>query len=217
MLLYGSGANGKSVYFEIVMRLLGPENVSNFSLEKLTTEPAYRAQIQNKLLNYASEISGNLESTMFKNLASIEPVEARLLYGQAFTMTNYAKLLANTNELPNTPEHTHAYFRRFLIVPFSVTIPAEKQDKQLANRIIDTELSGVFNWMLGGLRRLLAQGDFTNPEKVRAQLEDYKKQSDSVRLFLEENEYKPDADYYTALKDLYREYRLTALKMDSGP
>ena len=207
MLLYGSGANGKSVYFEIVMRLLGPENVSNFSLEKLTTEPAYRAQIQNKLLNYASEISGNLESTIFKNLASIEPVEARLLYGQAFTMTNYAKLLANTNELPNAPEHTHAYFRRFLIVPFSVTIPAEKQDKQLANRIIDTELSGVFNWMLGGLRRLLAQGDFTNPEKVRAQLEDYKKQSDSVRLFLEENQYEPDADHYTALKDLYREYR----------
>lgn len=207
MLLYGSGANGKSVFFEIIMKLLGRENVSNFSFEKLTNEPAYRAQIQNKLLNYASEISGNLESTVFKNMVSCEPVEARLLYGQAFTMTNYAKLLANTNELPNTPEHTHAYFRRFLIVPFSVTIPDDKQDKQLAAKIIESELSGVFNWVLNGLRRLLEQGNFTDCEAVRAQLDDYKRQSDSVRLFLDESEYKPDADYYTALKELYREYK----------
>ncbi|GAB4023675.1 phage/plasmid primase, P4 family [Spirosoma migulaei] len=217
MLLYGSGANGKSVFFEIVMGLLGKPNVSNFTLEKLTTEPAYRAQIQNKLLNYASEISGNLESTTFKALVSGEPVEARLLYGQAFTMTNYAKLLANTNELPNSPEHTHAYFRRFLIVPFNITIPEAEQDKQLADRIIQMELSGVFNWVLAGLRRLLAQGNFTPCEAVQEQLDIYKKQSDSVRLFLDESEYSVGSDRYVLLKDLYRDYRAYCLESGMPP
>ncbi|NDU95247.1 DNA primase [Spirosoma terrae] len=207
MLLYGSGANGKSVFFEIIMGLLGTENVSNYSFEKLTTEPAYRAQIANKLLNYASEISGNLESTVFKALASGEPVEARLLYGQAFTMTDYAKLLANTNELPAAPEHSHAYFRRFLIVPFTVTIPDHEQDKQLAAKIIANELPGVFNWVLAGLRRLLAQGRFTDPAAVRHQLEVYRSQSDTARLFIDENAYQADLDRYTTLQELYREYK----------
>ncbi|OGV31935.1 MAG: hypothetical protein A3E88_07330 [Legionellales bacterium RIFCSPHIGHO2_12_FULL_35_11] len=44
-----------------------------------------------------------------------------------------------------------AYFRRFLIIPFQVTIPEAEQDKQLAQKIIKSELSGVFNWVLQGL------------------------------------------------------------------
>ena len=208
LLLYGSGANGKSVFFEIVTALLGPDNVSHYSLQSLTNEPAYcRAHLATKLVNYASEINGKLEADTFKQMVSGEPVEARLPYGQPFILTNYAKLIFNCNELPADVEHTPAYFRRFLIVPFSVTIPEHEQDKQLAPKIIQAELSGVFNWILDGLRRLLKQGRFTDSEKVRAQLENYKRQSDTVRLFLDEQGYQASPDNYTPLKDLYREYK----------
>ncbi|MCC5612896.1 phage/plasmid primase, P4 family [Nostoc sp. CHAB 5834] len=207
LLLYGSGANGKSVFFEIVTALLGKENVSHYSLQSLTNEPAYcRAHLATKLVNYASEINGKLEADTFKQMVSGEPVEARLPYGQPFILTNYAKLIFNCNELPADVEHTPAYFRRFLIVPFGVTIPDHEQDKQLAPKIIDSELSGVFNWVLGGLRRLLAQGRFTDCEAVVAQLEAYKRQSDTVRLFLDEQGYQVSSDT-TPLKDLYRDYK----------
>lgn len=36
LILYGTGANGKSVFFEIINALLGVENVSNYSLQSLT-------------------------------------------------------------------------------------------------------------------------------------------------------------------------------------
>jgi putative DNA primase/helicase len=208
LLLYGSGANGKSVFFEIVTALLGPDNVSHYSLQSLTNEPAYcRAHLATKLVNYASEINGKLEADTFKQMVSGEPVEARLPYGQPFILTNYAKLIFNCNELPADVEHTPAYFRRFLIVPFGVTIPDHEQDKQLAAKIISSELSGVFNWILAGLQRLLAQGRFTDCEAVRAQLEAYKRQSDTVRLFLDEQGYQASTDH-TPLKDLYQAYKV---------
>lgn len=218
LLLYGSGANGKSVFFEIVTALLGKENVSHYSLQSLTNEPAYcRAHLATKLVNYASEINGKLEADTFKQMVSGEPVEARLPYGQPFILTNYAKLIFNCNELPADVEHTPAYFRRFLIVPFGVTIPESEQDKQLAAKIINAELSGVFNWVLAGLRRLLAQGRFTDCQAVNDQLEAYKRQSDTVRVFLDDQAYEVSTTSHTPLKDLYRDYKTFCLENGYRP
>jgi len=147
LLLYGTGANGKSVFFEIVNAMLGEENVSTFTLQTLTDIERggpYRAKIADKLVNYASEINGKLETSMFKKMVSGEPLEAKALYSQPHQITDYAKLIFNCNELPKDTEQTHAFFRRFLIVPFNVTIPEDEQDSQLPQRIIKTELSGIF-------------------------------------------------------------------------
>lgn len=209
LILYGSGANGKSVFFEIVKALIGKENMSNYSLSSLTNESGYqRAKIGNVLVNYGSEINSKLESSLFKQLVSGEPVEARLPYGEPFTLTQYAKLIFNCNELPRDVEHTTAYFRRFLIVPFDVTIPPEERDSQLHIKIIENELSGIFNWVLEGLHRLLSQKQFTECEAVDKALNDYKKQSDSVMQFLSENRYESHPNEYIKIMDLYDEYKL---------
>jgi len=215
LLLYGTGANGKSVLFEIVNALLGQANVSSFSLQSLTNENGYyRAKLQNLLVNYASEINGNLDTSILKQLISGEPTEARLPYGEPFNITNYAKLIFNVNELPREVEHTNAYFRRFLIVPFDVTIPEHKQDKELAKKIIDNELAGVFNWVLDGLKRLLEQKGFSDCEAAKLQVEKYKRQSDTVQQFIEENEYQADPTHYELFKDVYTNYR--AFCMENG-
>ncbi|WP_017732240.1 DNA primase family protein [Nafulsella turpanensis] len=208
LILYGTGANGKSVFFEIVSALLGTENTSNYSLQNLTEEKGYyRVKIAHKLVNYASEINGKLESAVFKQLVSGEPVEACAKYGQPFTMKQYAKLIFNCNELPKDVEHTNAYFRRFLIIPFDVTIPPEEQDKQLHTKIIENELSGVFNWVIEGLNRLLEQKRFTDCEAVKQAVEQYKSQSDSVKMFIDENDYQSSPTDYRLIKELYPEYK----------
>jgi putative DNA primase/helicase len=208
LVLYGTGANGKSVFFEIVNALLGVENVSSYSLQSLTNDNGYfRAKLANKLVNYASEINGNLEASIFKQLVSGEPVEARLPYGQPFNLKQYAKLIFNCNELPKDVEHTNAYFRRFLIIPFDVTIPPQEQDKQLHIKIIENELSGVFNWVLDGLNRLLLQKRFSECEAAKKAVEQYRIESDSVQMFLSEYEYSVSVTKEIALKELFNEYR----------
>jgi putative DNA primase/helicase len=213
LLLYGSGANGKSVLFDIINALLGRENISNFSMSNLLEEHN-RALIAYKLLNYGSEINATRTRDEFKNLVSTEPIQARLKYGNSFTMENYAKLAFNCNELPKDFDHQNAYFRRLLIIPFRVTIPENKQDKTLANKIIENELAGVFNWIIDGLKRLLKTEKFTESTIVKETLETYKRESDSVACFIGENSYKPSAESYVLLKTLYAEYR--AFCVDDG-
>jgi putative DNA primase/helicase len=206
LLLYGSGANGKSVFFDIISALLGKENVTNYSLQKVTTSEYTRAKLSGKLLNYASEISGDLKTAVFKQLISGEPVEARLPYGEPFILENYAKFIFNCNELPKDVEHNHAYFRRLLPIPFNVTIPAEQQDKKLASKIINEELPGVFNWMITGLKRLVEQRCFTDCPLISEMVEQYKLESDTTQLFLQDMDYRRSEKVKIALVEIYRQY-----------
>jgi putative DNA primase/helicase len=208
LILYGTGANGKSVFFEIVSKLIGRENISNFSLSSLTNESGYyRAQFANKLLNYASEINGKLEASKFKQLVSGEPIEARLPYGQPFVLEKYGKFIFNCNELPTQVEHTYAFFRRFIIVPFEVQIPVDEQDKNLPIKITNSELSGVFNWVLEGLWRLQDKKQFTTSDLVNKQLVEYRDAADNVKQFLKDDGYIKSIDKYIKMKDLYRKYQ----------
>lgn len=209
LLLYGTGANGKSVFFEIVNALLGSENISNYSLQSITSDSAYyRAKLANKLVNYASEINGKHDAGIFKQMASGEAIEARLPYGQPHILYQYAKLIFNCNELPKDTEQTNAFFRRFLIIPFDVTIPEPKQDKNLHTKIIESELSGVFNWVLEGLNRLLSQKRFSDCEAAQKAVERYRTESDSVKMFINENQYEKSTDDYELTKDLYNKYKI---------
>ena len=92
-------------------------------------------------------------------------------------------------------------------MPFAVTIPEAEQDKQLAATIIQNELAGVFNWILAGLGRVLAQQGFTDCEAARQQLDMYKLKSDTVKLYLNEYEYRASAESYLPTAEVYSQYR----------
>lgn len=209
LLLFGGGENGKSVIFDVINGLFGKVNITNLSLSDLLQEHN-RALIANTLLNYGSEINAGTTRDVFKNLVSCEPIMARQKYGIPFLMENYAKLCFNCNELPRDIEQTRAYFRRLLIIPFRVTIPESEQDKTLANKIIESELSGVFNWILEGLRRLLKNERFSESAIITAEVETYRKESDSAAMFVEEMSYQKvcDRNRATYLKAIYSDYKL---------
>ena len=217
LILFGHGANGKSVVFEVINAIFGKDNVSNVSLESISKDQYYRAMLANKLLNYSSEISNRLQAEKFKQLTSGEPIEARLPYGQPMILTDYARLAFNCNELPKDVEHSEAFFRRFLIIPFDVTIPEGKRNPKLAREIIESELSGVFNWILNGLRRLLLQNSFSKSEAVDQMIEAFKLESDSVAMFIEDEGYRRSPTNSIRLKDLYTQYREHCLDNGSRP
>jgi putative DNA primase/helicase len=171
------------------------------SLQNLTKYDGYqRAELANKLLNYASEINGKLEAAIFKQLASGEPVEARQIYGKPFTMRDYGRLMFNCNELPKEVESTNAFFRRFIIIPFDQVISEEEQDTELTKKIVASELSGVFNWLLAGLRRIISQKAFTRSATIRNQVDTFRKNADSVALFIEDEGYTASINKSVFLK-----------------
>jgi len=209
--LHGSGANGKSVFFEVISELMGKRNLSFKGLGDICSNGDkgnnHRAELEGKLINYASELNPQgADFDIFKALVSGEPVSARRLFKDVFTMANTAKLIFNTNTLPKEAEKTKGYFRRFLIIPFDVTITDDKKDINLHNKIIDAELSGVMNWVIAGLKRLLENQDFTYSEKIHDAVEAYKKETNSVALFIEEEDFVADVNGVYPNKQLYSLY-----------
>lgn len=212
LILKGEGSNGKSVIFNIVQALLGEQNICSYTISNLCNENGYfRAQLSNYLLNYSSELGGkNINPDLFKKLISNEPIDARSPYGHPFILRNYGKFMFNTNKFPNNIEFTHAYLRRFIILDFNIIIPEEKQDKNLAKRIISKELSGIFNWVLEGLERLLKQQQFTESPNAKMILDDMRYESDSVAQFIEEKEKIPSTlkEDRILLKNFREEYNM---------
>lgn len=209
LVLVGDGNNGKSVVFDVVCGALGKENITNYSLESLNRE-YHRAGLAGFLLNYSSEIGRNPKAEILKKMVSGEPIEARLPYGNPFIMHQYARLAFNANELPMDVEHTDAFFRRLLILPFTERIRNEERNFQLAKEILKEETSGVINWIISGLLRVVEQGGFTDNPVAQKALDGYRLESDSVALFTNEVGYIPNSgsDRQIKLSDLHADYRV---------
>lgn len=206
LILSGSGSNGKSVFFNILCALIGKDNLLNYSLGMFAHE-YNRAKLVNKLLNYSSERGADIDPDILKLLASREPMQAREIYGSSFTLYLRTKFIINANELSRITEQTEAFFRRQLIIPFNERISDSEKDIFLADKIIASELPGIFNWVLNGLDRLLKQQQFTYSDKIENAVADYKKQSDSVALFIEEKKYIPSTSKKEPVADLYNAYK----------
>lgn len=113
--------------------------------------------------------------------------------------------MVNANELGKEVEITDGFFRRYLIFPFNVKISVERQDKELASTIIKSELSGILNWVIEGLQRLVFQQRFTETVEMTEALKQYIEDSDSVRQFVLDQNFSQSERPY-ALKGLYRKY-----------
>lgn len=208
LVLLGSGANGKGVIFEIVSAIFNDLYICSYTLSSLCDQNGYyRAALGGKLLNYSSELGGkHCDPDMIKKLISNEPIDARTPYGKPFELKKYCKFMFNTNTIPHNIEHTHAYFRRFMFVEFDYTVPEERRNPNLANQIIEVELSGIFNWILEGLGRLTEQKKFTMAPKIEATSQRIQKESNSVAVFMDDIGYVKSTNTKIPLKSLSNQY-----------
>ena len=94
-----------------------------------------------------------------------------------------------------------------LVIEFPRTFSEEEMDRDLESKLAK-ELSGIFNWALGGYNRL-RERDFRLAESgsMKQSKDDYRNQMDSVRQFahdcLVKSQTKEDR---LKLKDLYQLY-----------
>ena len=190
LVLRGSGSNGKSVVFETIMGILGRDNVSNFGIGALITGAERKkniAFINGKRLNYCSEIQAlefGRDSDTLKSLISGEPTEARPLYGDNFTAYNIPLLMANANQMPYLKDWSYGMRRRICIIPFEVEIPKSQQRKEFA-RDLKAEYPAIFNWILEGRDRFVANGyKLTDSKELEKVMDEYQSESSTVMKFM---------------------------------
>lgn len=210
-MFHGDGDNGKGQTIKVLTSLLGKENISGVSLQKIgnVADRFSVGFLYNKLANIVGDMPATaMESTgVLKMLTGGDMLESEEKGKPPIRFENYAKIICSANELPATPDDTPAFWRRLVVIPFSVKIQKEKRVSSLGEKIWEKESSGILNWALVGLRRLLAQNGFTQNMDAEETKRQYILRSKNVQAFIEEN-IEPAQGIETDKDDVYNRYRL---------
>ncbi len=208
ILLYGSGANGKSVIFEVLSGLLGEDSFSNYSLNALTGSAYYISQLKDKIINYSPDIDlSKINAGKMKILASGEPIECKVPNKEPFIMKNYAKMIFNLNSIKNAKlEDTDGFYRRLLFIPFNVTIPDEKQDKRLAEKLLRNK-AGILNWLLEGAQAVIAHEEIFESAESQDFKAKLREKANSIETFIEEYDIENDSSCAIQSSTLYQLYQ----------
>jgi len=191
ILLTGEGNNGKSTWLSLVAAFLDKRNTSGVSLHKLEADKFAAARLIGKLANICPDLpSKHLAGTStFKAITGGDTLTAEYKFKDSFDFTPFCRLVFSANHPPRSSDSSHAFFRRWLVVPFDRTFGP---DEQIPRDILDAmltspaELSGLLNQALDALDHLRQRRAFSEPESVKKAWEDFHSETDPMAVWLDQ-------------------------------
>ncbi len=190
---YGAGANGKSVLVDIMARVFG-DYAASAKIESLTgrnrrgggdATPDLVPLMGARMVRASEPEEGErLQEGIIKELTGGEPILVRALHADFVEVRPEFKLTISGNHKPEIRGTDDGIWRRVLMVPFDVQIPAAERDATLPARLW-AERDGIFAWACEGLMDYL-EGGLREPQTVRDATAEYRADSDPVGVFLTE-------------------------------
>lgn len=192
--LYGGGANGKSVFVELLAWLLGDY------ARKIATELLMHHQrspqgpspdivaLKGSRFVYANETEEGrrLAESRVKDFTGGDTLTGRVPYGKAdITFQPTHKLVVVGNHRPEITDNSLGMWRRVLLIPFDVTIPENQRDPRLLEKL-KAEGAGILNWALDGLRQWQRHG-LRVPKKIDAATAAYRDEMDIIGEWIGEH------------------------------
>jgi putative DNA primase/helicase len=215
---HGTGRNGKGTILETVRAAMG-DYASTTPVATLLQKggsgiPNDLAALRGIRLVLASEINEGqkMDEALVKGLTGGDNISARFLHGEFFEFRPEFKIVLQTNYRPGIRGIDEGIWSRMRLVPFTVTVPTEERDRGLKKKIQQTELPGVFYWLLAGCLAWQKQGGLNEPDAVKQATAGYRKEEDSLFEFLEadtitaEDLHEPPDRVTVACTTLYSNY-----------
>ena len=188
--VYGTGANGKTVFVSTLAGILGDYHTTAsmevFIASNSERHPTELAGLRGAHLVTATETEEGRRwaESKIKALTGGDKIAARFMRQDFFEFIPQFKLLIAGNHKPSLRNVDEAIRRRMFLIPFTVTIPTNEQDKTLGDKLKE-EWPGILQWMLEGC--LMWQGEGLNPpEAVRKATTEYLDEEDAFTLWFEE-------------------------------
>jgi putative DNA primase/helicase len=188
---WGKGANGKSTLINLILDLLGEDYAIKgsrdlFLSRKADTHPTQVARLFGKRLVAGVETAdgARLDEVLVKELTGGDVLTARRMKEDLWDFRPTHKVILVTNHRPEIRGTDFAIWRRVRLVPFSVQIAKEDQDKELPAKL-RKELPGVLAWCVAGCLLWQEEG-LEPPEEVCAATDDYRAGQDVLAGFLAE-------------------------------
>jgi putative DNA primase/helicase len=208
-ILYGLGRNGKTTLLEALMAALG-DYAARTPADTLLAKrdgsiPNDVARLKGSRLAAASEADQNrrLAEATIKGLTGGDRLIARFMRGEWFEFQPTFKLWLATNHKPIIKGTDPAIWDRIRLIPFTVRIPEEEQDKALIDKL-RAEGSGILRWAVEGCLAWQRDG-LGMAEEVEAATVSYRLEQDVLGQFLTERCYEA-ADTWVSKDDLFQAY-----------
>jgi putative DNA primase/helicase len=189
--LYGTGADGKSTFLDIIYELLGnyaSATPTSTLLSKAGSDTIPNDIARLKGVRFVSAVETEdgrrLAESVLKQITGDKRISARFMRGEWFDFKPECKLWLAANHKPVIRGTDDGIWRRIRLIPFTVSIPPEEQDHTLCDKLL-TELPGILNWALQGCVRWRREG-LGLPLEVKTAIATYREEMDTLADFFAE-------------------------------
>lgn len=208
-LCYGSGANGKSTFLNVMHALMGDYS---YNLPFSAFEQNARSAISNDIAalpgrrfviaNETNE-SVRLNEARIKALTGGDIITCRKLYAENFEFRPVCKPWLAFNHKPIVRDDSHGFWRRVRLIPFTQLFEGTSANSNLFYELLE-ELPGVLRWSLEGVLAW-KKADLGQTEGMKYEAGRYRKESDPTNDFLSDK-YVVDPSAYVAAAELWGSY-----------
>ena len=218
IIAYGSGANGKSTFWNTISRVLGTYS-GKLSAETLTVgckrnvKPEM-AELKGKRLIIASEMEEGmrLNTAVVKQLCSTDEIFAEKKYKAPFAFVPSHTLVLYTNHLPKVGANDDGIWRRLIVIPFNAKIVGDSDIKNYADYLYEKAGGYILKWIIEGAKKAIdAEYKTALPKCVQAAIEAYREENDWLGHFINEC-CEVDDSFTEKSGELYQKYREYAIQ-----
>ena len=213
VIAYGEGRNGKSTFWNSIMRVLGSYS-GTFSADALTVgcrrnvKPEM-AELKGRRLIIASELEEGmrLNNSIVKQLCSTDEIQAEKKFKDPFHFTPSHTIVLYTNHLPKVGGNDDGIWRRLIVIPFNAKIEGTGDIKNYADYLVENAGGYILQWIMEGAQKAIERNfKIPMPKIVRDAVEAYRNDNDWLGQFLEEC-CEQDPTHHCKSGELFQEYR----------
>jgi P4 family phage/plasmid primase-like protien len=188
-ILYGSGANGKSTFVNVLMKAMGDyasQTAPDLLLAKQGSHPTELADLFGARMVAAIEVNDGrrFNEALVKQLTGGDTIKARRLYQDFWEFAPTHTVWMAVNHRPDVRGTDQAIWRRIKLIPFTTAIPPAEQDTALPEKLHE-ELPGILAWAVRGCLDWQRDG-LGEPDEVRRATNQYRAVMDVLAGFIEE-------------------------------
>jgi putative DNA primase/helicase len=188
--LYGTGANGKSVFANVISTILGDyaatASMDTFVETRGDRHPTDLAGLRGARFVTAieTEQGRRLNESKVKAITGGDKISARFMHKDFFEYTPQFKPVIVGNHKPAIRNIDEAMKRRMHLIPFTVTIPPERRDPRLTEKLL-AERDGILAWAVAGCLAWQREG-LKPPASVVSATEEYFESEDALGRWIDE-------------------------------
>lgn len=190
--LTGEKANGKSTFLDLIIEILGDDNVSSLDLGELG-DRFKTAELFGKLANIGDDIGDEFisDTSIFKKLVTGDRINVEKKGQDPFDFNNYSKLIFSANEIPRLGRgrDSAALLSRIIIIPFNARFSKSDPDFDpfIKYKLRKPEsMKYLVRVGIEGLIRVLKNNGFTTSKRVEQEIKNYEYENNPIKQFFDD-------------------------------